>query len=166
MISLKIRFGKKQNAIYKTLYKLPVYNWMKCRINKDFSYLYEDESLHGKPLEEEQVLNINDIYLGMITEFFNEFGQTKSFKNEIKLKSEIIDLNIEFIKTGDKFLLNAIKMLNIDLEKMSVKNVEEDLNVNYKKELAKLGESMGIFVNTKTVNVIDYYTQLIGSSNG
>ena len=160
---LKNLFGTKQLNHFNTIHELPIYNWFNLRSEEDLTYLLKDSSKHGSK-EEIDLNELKSVYLDMITEFFAEFGQTKELKSEVKLISKIVDSNILFITTGDRFLLNNIKVMEGRLQKLKLDNVDKSLNVDAKKELkkdiARVGTSIGKFVNVKTVTVLQFYTQL------
>ena len=61
---------------------------MKMRKHNDYSFLIKDKNFHGLPISDKFIIYLHNYYLQMLTEFFNEFGQTKAFKDEIKIKEE------------------------------------------------------------------------------
>jgi hypothetical protein len=162
---LKKLFGTKQKNHFDSIHNLPVYNWFKCRDNQDLSYLLKDESKHGST-EGVDFEELHSVYLDIITEFFTEFGQTTGLKKEVKLISKIVDSNILFIKTGDRFLLNNIYVMEERLRVMKLDAIDKSLKIDTKKEskkdIATVGSSIGGFVDTKKVVVSQFYTQLIG----
>lgn len=160
---LKRLFGRKQKNHFDSIHNLPIYNWFKCRDENDLSYLLKDEPRHGTK-EDVDFEELYSVYMDMITEFFKEFGQAKSKKNEIDLISKIVDANLMFVKSGDRFLLNNINVMNERLRKIQLDNMDNALKVDSraetKKDIAKVGSSINGFVNTKSVVVVQFYTQL------
>jgi len=164
MILSRLKSGLKRKKHYNSLYKMPIYNWFKMRLKKDFSYLIKDSSKHDEPLSEEQSAYFESIYLDMLTEFIEEFGQSKSLKNELETKSKIIDLNLEFLETGDKFILNSIENLTFKMLKKQTDEVNKSLGIDEKKEMKKeiatVSKTLGKPIDIKAFPVIPFYTQL------
>lgn len=161
---LKKRFGSKHKEHYKSIFDFPIYNWIKMRKHNDYSFLIKDKTFHGSEISHGFAQELNDSYLGMLTEFFEEFGQTKDFKDEIKLKSKIIDLNLNFIQSGDKFILNEIDILKKRLLEKQSKNIDKDLNVSEdmqeKQMISRVASSLPYSIDIRTLSVFKFYTQL------
>ena len=161
---MSVKFGSKHKAHYKSIFEFPIYYWMKMRKYNDYSYLIKDKSFHGSEVSEKFAQELNDSYLGMLTEFFQEFGQTKDFKDEIKIKSQIIDLNLEFIYSGDKFILNEIDVLKERLLIKQSKNIDKDLSVSEdmqeKQMISRVASSLPYSIDIRTLSVFKFYTQL------
>jgi hypothetical protein len=160
---LKKQSLKSQKKRYNTLHDLPVFNWFKCRSNESFSFLLKDKSFYD--LDNEALfkkfpgVDFEGLFLELLTEFFKEFGQTKEHKNELKLKMELHGLNIQYLKTGDRFIINHIETVNLKLNELQADNIDEENNIDIKKEIALIGKSMGAFIDTKKVTTYQYYTQ-------
>ena len=166
---LKKKSGIKRKSHYNSIYDLPIYNWYKMRKLNDLSFLFKDKSKHKSELTEEQQKYLTDVYLDMLTEFFDEFGQTKDFKKELKLKSEIIDLRLEYASTGDEFILNDLEMLESELLKKQADNIDKDLNIDEDEQMkiaiAYVGKLLGHPIDTREVSVLQFYTQLVLREN-
>lgn len=161
---MKKEYGIKFKSLYRSLYNLPLYNWMKMRKHNDFSYLIKDEKRHGIPLKPYAKIILHDLYLEILTEFFEEFGQSKSYSNEIKLIKKITLLNLEYAATDNKFLLNDIEVLNHKLEQIRIRNAEKDMGIDSDEEMRKLiglvSSSLGKPVDTKRIMTLQFYTQV------
>lgn len=104
-------------------------------------------------------IDFEDYFLGLITEFFKEFGKPKQYEREIKIKSEIIDLQLKFASTGDRMLLNGIKILKFKLQKLLIDSFDDDNNVDQKKEIASIGKASGVIIDIRKISTFQYYTQ-------
>jgi len=159
----KTKSGKRQKKRYKTIRRLPAYNWFECRKEQKFSYLLLDEDLQG--IDNEELfkmfpdIDFESAFLDMITEFFKEFGKPKQYEKEIKLTSEIIDLQLRFAISGDRMLLNGIKILKFKLQKILVNGKDQELGIDQKKEIAAIGKASGVIVDIMTMTTYQYYTQ-------
>lgn len=162
---LRKRYGIRRKNLYNSIYDLPIYNWFKMRSKNDFSYLIKNKKYHGKELHLETKIQLKDIYLDLLTEFFNEFGISKSFKDEVKIKGEIIDKNIEFTNTGDTFIMNDLDILNQKLLKKQADNIDKSMKLSDKLsnkiEIAKVERLLGKIIEIKKISVLSFYTQLI-----
>lgn len=102
--------------------------------------------------------------MDLLTEFFVEFGVPRKFKNELKLKSQIIDLDIEFIETKDAYLLNSINALEAQLLKKQADNIDEvngiDEDAEMKRQIARVGQLFGRPIDPRNITVLEFYTQL------
>ena len=160
---LKPKSGKRQKKRYKTIRKLPAYNWFECRKEQKFSYLLKDEDLQG--LENEELfkrfpkIDFESEFLELVTEFFKEFGKPKGYEKEIKLKSEIVDLQLRYVKTGERMLLNGIKILKFKLQKLLIDDKDKELGIDQKKEIAAIGKASGVIVDITKITTFQYYTQ-------
>ena len=149
---------------YASIYDMPIYNWFKMRSESDYSYLFKSKLKHKTELTDEENKYFNDIYLNMLTEFFNEFGQKQSFKNENKLKLQIIELNLEYAISGDTFLLNSIAVLREKLKIKQSNNIDSNMGISedmeMKRKVAKVSESLRTAIDPRTFTVVKFYTQL------
>ncbi len=167
MRSLRKKSSFRRKNLYNSIYVLPLYNWDKMRANDDYSYLLRDPKRHKEELADSQKIQLHGLYLSLITEFFEEFGQSKSYIDELKIKSKLIDKRIDFVKTGDVFKLNDIEMIEDKLIKLRLKNIDQTAGVDQAKEMkrsiAKVGRDLGRTVDTKTITVVRFYTQLLSA---
>ena len=134
------------------------------RKHNDYSYLIKDKDFHGTPISDKFTMSLHNTYLELLTEFFNEFGQTEASKDEIKIKEEILDLNLEFIRTGDTFILNDIAILEKKLLDKQASNIDKTLKVDTdledKQMIAKVSKSLPYPIDIRKISVLTFYTQL------
>jgi len=137
---------------------------MKMRKHNDYSYLIKDKNFHGLPISDKFIISLHNYYLQMLTEFFNEFGQTKQFKDEIKIKEELLSLRLAFINTGDTFILNDIAILEKKLLDKQASNIDKTLKVDTdledKQMIARVSKSLPYPIDIRKISVLTFYTQL------
>ena len=150
---------------YKSIHDCSIYVWHKIRDKEDYSYLLKD-NLHAlkKDFVEDNSGEASEQFLTLLSEYFEEFGLSKGYKEEIDKKLQLIDLNLKFVNTGDRFVLNFINIANDELKEMQKNN--KGIPYDIKKEVAILSKATGNIINTKTTSVYDYYTQRLILDNG
>ena len=81
-----------------------------------------------------------------------------------KILKVIIDLNLEFIYSGDKFILNEIDVLKERLLIKQSKNIDKDLSVSEdmqeKQMISRVASSLPYSIDIRTLSVFKFYTQL------
>jgi len=164
---LKIKYSRIFKTTYNSIHDIPIYFWFKLRSEEDLRYLFQNKKYHNKPLNENDAIYLKSLYFDLITEFFKEFGQQKKYKNELELMLKITKLNIKFLETGDRFLLNQIEIFNDRLEKMRLDNIDKSLNLKKediekenKKQIAIVSKALHTIIDVKRISVVQFYTIL------
>ena len=132
---------------------MPIYYWDRLLKTGDLSNLETEGGAVTTDLKE-YFHKLNDEYIALI-------GLSASFKESFNTKIKVIDLVCEYIKTGNRFLLNEIEMLNDEIELLEggVKSISLD------KSLSLLEERFHFAINAKEVSVTDYYRRVKHLSN-
>lgn len=138
---------------YKNINDLPVHNWFLVREKQDFSYLLKDP----KKLNIFEQIKLKDLYLSILQEFVDTFGQNKTYEKELDLMVKLIDARLLFVETGDRFLINEIEILERQI--LELKLNEIDIKFDIKKEVALISKTSGFLINLQKTSVYQYYTQ-------
>jgi hypothetical protein len=132
---------------------LPVHNWFLVREKQDFGYLLK----RYKKLNIFQQIKLKDLYLSILQEFVDTFGQNKTHEKELDLKMKLIDARLLFVMTADRFLLNEIEILERQI--LELKSNDIDIKFDIKKEVALISKTSGFLINLQKTSVYQYYTQ-------
>jgi hypothetical protein len=131
---------------YTNIDTMPIFNYFKVINDGDFSYLVTKKGLiknHESALEEIQ------------RQIVKEFGFSESFTQEIEIRKEICDLELEVAITGDKFHNLFIQALKAELNDLkSIKSMPHELiRVSLEKWLR-------VKINSKETTIIEWYSYL------
>ena len=94
--------------------------------------------------------------MSLLTELWHEFGQSKELKKEIDLRTDLMDLNLEYLIEGDRCLLNDIKIVKAELEKL-LKESSNSVDFDFDKEVGKVAQHLGRAINQKETTIFEYY---------
>ena len=143
---------------YASIDDLPMYNWKKIHDTNDLKWLFvTKQEVENNELLERRWALIYDEYL-------NEFGLSDDYKEILKVKRKIANLQADYIIKGDRVLLNFI-----NIEKNALESLYDTSKKGstFRDSLVHLEKMQGIKINTKTITVADYYNYLRSiKSNG
>lgn len=88
------------------MHEFPLLNWIACT-DGDFKYINRD--LKPRKNDIENWTNLHNKYLA-------KFGIGKQFQSYLDEKKQLIELRNAFVQSGDKMLLNDIRILEISIE--------------------------------------------------
>tara|TARA_R110000744_G_scaffold275082_2_gene388058 strand:+ start:3205 stop:3543 length:339 start_codon:yes stop_codon:yes gene_type:complete len=97
-----------------------------------------------------------ECYLTLLSELWHEFGQSKELKKEIELRQDLMEANLNYLQANDRSLLNDIKLIKSDLDKL-MNDASSDVDYDFDKEAGKLGEHLGMIIKQKETSVFEYY---------
>lgn len=116
---------------------------MKCQegkleyINKTFETLPENESK----------------WIELYNQYLEKFGLGSEFEKYIDIKKELIELKLEFVKTGDVSLLNQIEIESSRL-KLHDPNNANGMDIN--QCLIHLRKWVGSWIETKKITIVEF----------
>lgn len=101
-----------QVELYKSIDDLPQWNWNQAHKTGNYSYLKKLDSYRniGFDNSEELTRCWNVIY----DEFLEEFGLSKRYLDLLGARKSIANLKLQFVKTGNRSVLNEIEIEEID----------------------------------------------------
>lgn len=156
MIRLKTSLLLKYSNKYSSIDDLPMYNWQKIHDTNELKYLFVNkQEIENNELLERRWSSIYDEYL-------EEFGLSKEYKDILKAKRKIANLQADYIIKGDRILLNFI-----NIEKNALESMYESTKKgsSFRDSLVHLEKMQGIKINTKEITVADYYNYLRSIKN-
>jgi hypothetical protein len=133
---------------FNSIEELPIWNWWKIAETGNLAYLFKDEKEYN-----EIDNSLSEVWLDLQNQYLTEFGITDEFEEVLRLKREWINEKANFIITGDRFILNAIDVLEFEMnESMSAK-----IKVDKESTLITLEERLSRELNSKDLSVAKYY---------
>ena len=156
MKSLKTNLLSKYSNKYASIDDLPMYNWKKIHDTNDLKWLFvTKQEVENNELLERRWALIYDEYL-------NEFGLSDEYKEILKVKRKIANLQADYIIKGDRVLLNFINIEKNALESLYDTSKKGS---SFRDSLVHLEKMQGIKINTKQITVADYYNYLRSIKN-
>ena len=80
----------------------------------------------------------------------------KELKKEIDLREDLLNANLNYLLSSDRSLLNDIKLINSDLEKL-MKESASAVDYDFDKEVGEVAKYLGRAINQKETSVFEYY---------
>ena len=96
---------------YNSIETLPIWNWHKISETGNLIYLHRLEDYDGK-----KDYSLINLWNKLQNEYLDEFGITRDFEAVLTLKKRWINVKSNFLLTGDRFLLNEIDEIEIDIK--------------------------------------------------
>ena len=136
---------------FNSIEDLPIWNWWKIAETGNLGYLYKDEKEYNSNDN-----SLVELWSKIQDEYLDEFGITDDFKEMLTLKKRWINQKANFLITGERFLLNEIEEIEIDLKEI------EQGGVTVKKDetVIMLEEKLGRELEPKNMSVKKYYNYI------
>lgn len=141
------------NKVWGSIEEMPIYNWIKILEMGDLKWLFINK---GRVTQKTA-----DHWLNLQDEYINEFGLDEGYKQQLRLMRKLNDLNIQFVLTRDRSLLNLINMTEADLTGSKVTKATSFYQV-----LDHVEKYKGFAIDPKTTSVMKWYYSLKNMSNG
>jgi hypothetical protein len=133
---------------WQDIENMPIYNWIKILETGDLKYLFKNEK--GRVTKA-----LGRLWLDLQQQYINEFGLDQNFKQQIRLKRELLELNADFIITRDNFLLNLIRIKETDIRELNGKKAFQFYEV-----LDHVEKYKGFQIDPKQTSVKKWYWTL------
>lgn len=144
-------------AYYNSIHTCSIYSWSRARKHGNFSFLQKKHfNTPANKIPQNSSLAGEECYLSLLTELWHEFGQSKELKKEIDLRTDLMELNLEYLIEGDRCLLNDIKIVKAELEKL-LKESSSSVDFDFDKEVGKVAQHLGRAINQKETTIFEYY---------
>ena len=133
-----------------------MYNWQKIHDTNELKYLF----VKKQEIENNEILV--RLWASIYDEYLEEFGISKDYKDILKAKRKIANLQADYIIKGERILLNFINIEKNALESMYDSTKKGS---TFRDSLVHLEKIQGIKINTKEITVADYYNYLRSIKN-
>lgn len=117
---LQLKYWILTGKVYKSIYKLPQWNWNQIHQTNNYGYLIKKTSY--LKLELDNSKELKQIWYHIYDEFIEEFGLTKSYLELLEAKKRIAAMQHQYIQTGDRSILNMIEIEEMDMKEQFEKN--------------------------------------------
>lgn len=134
---------------YKSLDEMPLYNWIEC--NKGNIIYVRENIKKGNEKDDSKFWELlND-------EYIKRFGLSDQFIQIIELQKQKALVELDYITTGKRIILNDIKRLEAKLVNM-LTNKGNDIEIDV--VLVYLSKYLGYKIDKFTTSVSEYFTML------
>lgn len=142
------------SKVWGDIEDMPIYNWIKILETGDLKWLYKNKGRVS--------IQSADHWLVLQQQYIDEFGLDENYKQQLRLMSKLKNLNLDFVLTRDRSLLNVIKITEIDLEMGGSKE-----SIGFYQILDHVEKYKGFQIDPKKTSVMKWYYSLKNmSSNG
>lgn len=134
---------------------MPINNWRLILETGDLKYLFKNR----KGRVSQRCANHWD---ELQQEYIEEFGIEENYKQVLRLEKKLTDLNLDFVITRDRHLLNVIKMTEHDIEE-----IKQGESIKFYEMLDHVEKYKGFAIDPDKYSVKKWYYSLKNiSKNG
>ena len=130
---------------YSEVYDIPLFNWEKC-LEGDFKFMRLDRVKKYDLRDVEAFYRLYDKYI-------EKYDLTEEHKAYLDAQKHLIELRLQYVETGDEFLLNYISIAEMDVRKLAPTN-EGGMTIG--QTVTILSKWMGQWINKKTITLEEY----------
>lgn len=147
----------KQN-VYSDIRKMPILYWNELVETGDLTCLYKRKEGEKKGF---YTSRLHAIWLDMQQQHMDEFGIDPILSARIKAMRKLLQLNIKFIETKDRSLLNLI-----NIEENKLDETMTGHSIKFYKMVDLVSTHKGYRIDPEVMTVIEWYYALKNMSNG
>ena len=141
--------------LWPDLEQMPINNWRLILETGDLKHLFKS----GKGRVSERCIEHWDV---LQQQYLDEFGLDENYKQVLRLQNKLMNLNLDFVITKDRFLLNLIKITETDIDAL-----KQGEDVKFFEMLDVVEKYKGFAIDPNTYSVIKWYYSLKNiSKNG
>lgn len=134
---------------YSALDEIPLHNWEKC-LEGNFQYMCKKSIKNWGATQVKAFEVIYDKYI-------KKYGLGKLYDEYLELKKTIALLELSYVETGDKFILNQIQIEQVNLKALEPTS-EGGMSIG--QIVVHLSKWMGDWINKKKITVEEYKSLL------
>jgi hypothetical protein len=127
---------------------MPIFSWQKILQTGDLKYIFKE--CRGRVTKK-----IGLHWLDLQQQYIDEFGLDERYKKLLRLQRKLHRLNLEYIISGDRFLLNLITVVERDIETLN-----QGEGVRFYDQLDIVEKYKGFEIDPKRYPVIKWYSAL------
>ena len=145
------------STYYLSIHDCSIHSWSRARKNGNYTFLQRRHfNTPSNKIDMDNSLSGEYAYMELLSQIWHEFGQSKELKKEIELRRDLFDVSMLYIQSDDRSLLNDIKLIKADLDKMIAESGAA-VEVNFDEQVSKLAKHLGRAINQKETSVFEYY---------
>ena len=143
---------------------MPVWNWNKIHETGELKYLIKPSFIQSlvrqhpnyKVMPDKNNEETAALWIDLYQQYIDEFGVNDNYKRYMQKKQQLNAKINEYIQSGDKFKLNKINILEIDIKGM----VDEKEPQKFGEVVAGVEKFFGFQIDPKVLTVEKYYNYL------
>jgi hypothetical protein len=143
-----------QPKYYQSIDDLPQWNWN--QIHKTDNYAYLEIKTSYRKIEQDKSESLKKIWFNIYNEFIDEFGLSKRYLDLLEVRKLIANLKLEFVKSGERSILNEIEIEEMDLKE----EFESKDEVRYESIVMAIEKRQSMPIDPKTITVYKYNNYL------
>lgn len=132
------------SSAYLELHEFPLLNWIKCN-EGEFRYINRD--LVSTEFDVKNWAVLHDKYL-------EKYGISKEFKKYLDDKKRVIQMRDAYIQSGEKFILNEIRILELSIENQD--RIFSNNKTTIENTLVWLSKWLGVALKVKDLTIVEY----------
>lgn len=133
---------------------MPVWNWNKIHETGDLKYLIKSDNY--KDLADQNNEEMASLWMDLYQQYIDEFGVNDNYKRYMQKKQQLAAKIAEYIASGDKFKLNKINIIEIDIKSM----LDEKQPQKFHDVITTLDEFFNRDIDPKVLTVQKYYSYI------
>ena len=138
-----------KDRVWTSIETMPIWNWNKIVETGEMTpYMFKD----GKGLYSERLLVF---WLELQEQQLKEFGIDDLLRQRIRTMTKLINLNIKYLQTQDRNLLNFI-----EIEEKKLSETDDGYNIRFYKVVDMLTSHKKLSIDPYTFPVIQWYHAL------
>jgi len=141
------------NRLWVDIEEMPIWNWIQILETGDLKWIFKKKGNVTK--------RISEHWLNLQQQYIDEFGLDENYKNQLRIMKKLTLLNLEFVETRERHLLNLIKIAELDIKRTNGQKA-----VKFYEILDHVEKYKGFSIDPKTTSVMKWYYSLKNMSNG
>ena len=137
---------------YANVDDLPIFNWAMINENNKIQYIRKDQ--YNEPVVKEDI----EAWKAFSNTYSDDIGQSKNYTRYVELLQESNELMAEYIATNNVSLLNDIKIIQSDIDK--VKKEIDDNDSSIFDMVVAIHQHLGIQLTPQTTTVRMFFKYL------
>ena len=137
---------------YANVDDLPIFNWAMINENNKIQYIRKDQ--YNEPVVKEDI----EAWKAFSNAYSDDIGQSKNYTRYVELLQESNELMAEYIATNNVSLLNDIKIIQSDIDK--VKKEIDDNDSSIFDMVVAIHQHLGIQLTPQTTTVRMFFKYL------
>lgn len=130
---------------YSEVFDIPLFNWEKCL----------EGQFHFMRLERSKTQDTSDIkaFYKLYDKYLDRYDLSSEHKRYVEAQKHLIELRLQYVETGNEFLLNYIAIAEID-----VANLEptKEGGMTIGQTITLLSKWMGQWIDKKKITLEEY----------
>ncbi len=143
-----------QHELFDSIDNLPQWNWN--QIHKTGNYNYLKKLASYRKIKEDNSKELEKVWFEIYNEFIEEFGLSKRYLELLSAKKTIALLQLEYVRTSERSILNDIEIEQIDLQN----EFESKDEVRYESVIMAIEKRQSLPIDPKKITVYKYNNYL------